>query len=115
MGAPHRRFRFSRRHVMTERMHTASHGDPPPPGAVRLEQLRSARLAATQILAQSATVDEAIPTVLVAVCDSLGWDVGAFWRVETDTIRCKEVRARTGVHVPLFEAATRNREFPLGT
>src|SRR5262245_15835503 len=99
---------------MTERLHSATDGDRPPPGPVRLEQLRNARLAATQILAQSATVDEAIPAVLVAVCDSLGWDVGAFWRVEGGKIHCKEVRARTGIHAPLFEASTRSREFPLG-
>jgi len=58
----------------------------------RLERRRSARLALTQILGEAATLQEAAPRILRAVCEGLGWDVGAFWTLDrqTDVLRCVE-------------------------
>jgi PAS domain S-box-containing protein len=56
----------------------------------RLEQRRSARLALTQILGEAATLQEAAPRILQAVCEGLGWDVGAVWTVDRQAgvLRC---------------------------
>ena len=40
--------------------------------------------AATRILAESTTFRDAAPKILRAVCESLGWQTGALWRVDRD-------------------------------
>jgi PAS domain S-box-containing protein len=79
----------------------------------RRGQLRNARLAITQILADAGTLAEATPRLLQAVCDSLEWDVGALWQVdaEAEVLRCLEVWHRPAVRIPKFEADCRRRTF----
>jgi PAS domain S-box-containing protein len=54
--------------------------------ADRLRRLAERRLAAqytaTRVLAESARPAEAVPELLRAVCQSVGWEVGAMWRVD---------------------------------
>jgi len=75
-----------------------------------------AQHAVTQILAAAATVQEATPRILQAVCESLVWDVGALWRVDRDAgvLRCVEIWRTAAVDVPEFEATTRQRTFSPG-
>lgn len=40
------------------------------------------QLAVSEILAESATIEEAIPWVLEAISTSIGWDLGAIWWVD---------------------------------
>jgi PAS domain S-box-containing protein len=82
----------------------------------RVESRRAARLAVTQILAAAATMDEAVPRILQSICEALGWDVGAFWRVDNQeqVLRCSEVWHRPSAQVSEFEAITRHRVFPPG-
>ena len=56
----------------------------------RREQLRNARLAVTQTLGQSPSVQEAARGVLQAVCENLGWDLGCLWLAdnEVDRLHC---------------------------
>jgi PAS domain S-box-containing protein len=38
----------------------------------------------TRILAEAATLDEATPKILEAMCECLGWDSGSLWRIDRD-------------------------------
>jgi PAS domain S-box-containing protein len=82
----------------------------------RAEARRGARLAATQALAQAATPAEAVPGVLRAVCESLGWDVGNFWAVDRGAGVLRHVAGWHGpaVQIAEFEAETRRRTFRPG-
>jgi two-component system CheB/CheR fusion protein len=54
---------------------------------------RAAAYAATQLLAQSATLGEVAPGLLEAVGRGLGWDLGALWEADPggDVLRCVAV------------------------
>jgi PAS domain S-box-containing protein len=57
----------------------------------REEQHRNARLAITEVLNQSISVEEAAAGFLRAVCENLRWDAGFFWLVDDEgqRLRCK--------------------------
>ena len=48
----------------------------------RTERLLNAQHAMTKVLASSTTVEEAVPKILKALCESFGWEVGLFWSVD---------------------------------
>jgi len=75
----------------------------------RAEQRRMAQHTVTHILAEATTLEEATPNILRAVCDCLGWDLGALWRRdrEAGVLRCIEMWHKESVEVPDFEAASR--------
>ncbi|TML56954.1 MAG: PAS domain S-box protein [Actinobacteria bacterium] len=75
----------------------------------RAEHRRMAQHAVTHILAEATTLEEATPDILRAVCDCLGWDLGALWRDdrEAGVLRCIEMWRKESVEVPDFEAASR--------
>ncbi|MBA2645183.1 MAG: PAS domain S-box protein, partial [Pyrinomonadaceae bacterium] len=58
------------------------------------QKLSQSRLATqysiTMILAEAATVEEATPNLIQAICESLGWDLGELWRVcpDEESLRC---------------------------
>lgn len=70
----------------------------------------------TQILAEAATPLEAAPRILKAICDSLEWDVGAIWDVnsEANVLRCVSVWHQPVMQAPEFEAITMRSTFPPG-
>jgi PAS domain S-box-containing protein len=80
------------------------------------ERRRNARLLISQILAQAASAAEAIPQVLQATCNSLGWDFGAFWTVDRDrgVLRCLGTWHPASAQVEDFAAGTREREYAPG-
>ena len=82
----------------------------------RLERRRSARLALTQILGEAATLQEAAPRLLQAVCEGLGWDAGAFWAVDphAGVLRCLERWHRPPVPEAAWGAFCRGQPFPPG-
>ena len=67
----------------------------------------------TQILAQAATLQEATPKILRAVCEYLVWDLGALWSRdhEAGVLRCVEAWHKGSVEVPEFEATSRATTF----
>ncbi len=82
----------------------------------RVERRLALRDWVTQTLAESISLAEAAPGILRAVCETLGWEMGALWTLEphVDLLRCVEVwHARPG-SIPEFEAATRARKFSRG-
>jgi PAS domain S-box-containing protein len=80
------------------------------------EQRLLAQHAVTQILADAATLDEATPKILQAMCECLVWDVGALWRIdrEAEVLRCVEVWHTAGIAIPHFEAVSRQGTFRPG-
>ena len=48
----------------------------------RAELQLAAQYAVTHVLATSGTARDAVPRILQAVCEHLGWDLGVFWTVD---------------------------------
>src|ERR1043166_10153978 len=80
------------------------------------EQRLVAQHTVTQILAQTATLQEATPKILQAVCELLLWDVGTLWSIDRDAgvLRCIEVWHKQSVQVPQFEEFPRERPLARG-
>src|SRR5579884_1166457 len=81
-----------------------------------LARRRSARLAVTQVLAQAGTLAEAAPRILQAVCESLGWDVGAFWMLDhqAHALRCQELWHTALIQAEEFGDCCRQQTFEPG-
>ncbi|MEH2251060.1 response regulator [Nostoc sp.] len=47
----------------------------------RTEQHLKAEYATTRVLAESTTINEAMPQILQGICESLGWNLSEFWMV----------------------------------
>jgi PAS domain S-box-containing protein len=73
----------------------------------RTEQRLVAQHSVTRILAEVATVEEATPKILQALCESLGWDLGTLWRIdqEAGVLRCAQMWRKPSVEATQFEAA----------
>ena len=56
----------------------------------RAERRLVSQYAVTRILAEAATLEEAVPKIIQAIGESLEWDLGLFWRADTATgvLRC---------------------------
>lgn len=69
-----------------------------------------------RVLAESATLSDAAPPILRAICESAKWEVGALWEVDEDAqvIRCVETSHLSG-GAPEFEKLTRECVFEPGT
>ena len=70
----------------------------------------------TRILADATTVGEAIPKVLQTMCECLGWDLGAVWRIDPKVrlLRCAELWRTSSVEAAQFEVVTRKSTFRAG-
>jgi PAS domain S-box-containing protein len=81
-----------------------------------VERRRNARLAVTQVIAESSTLRDAAASILRAICEGLGWDVGLLWVVDpkAETLRCDAVWHRPSVRVESFERVSRERTFKAG-
>ncbi len=89
--------------------------------AEMIERERQQRRVATQyeitrILAESPKLLEAAPNLLRAICENLGWDVGAIWEIEPQgqVLRCVEVWHGPAIEVAEFETLTRQHTFVSG-
>ena len=82
----------------------------------RAEERLVAQHTVTQILAEAATLQEATPKILQAVCECLVWDVGALWSIDrgAGVLRCVEVWHKESVEVLEFEATSRESTFVPG-
>lgn len=82
----------------------------------RTERRRSARLAATQILAHAVTLQEASTSLLQTICESLGWDLGACWVAdrEANVLRCQELWHNASIRAEAFMASSRQHAFEPG-
>jgi PAS domain S-box-containing protein len=67
-------------------------------------------------LGESATLAEAAPRMLAAVCESLGWDYGALWEVDRRgrTLRCVGTWHDSSLQVAEFVDSSRKTSFMRG-
>ena len=54
---------------------------------------QAAQHAATRVLAESETLGRAMPAILKAICESLGWHWSALWTIDREkgVLRCGEI------------------------
>jgi len=72
--------------------------------------------AVSQVLAEAASLKEATPKILQAICRTAGWETGALWRLDAQAqqLRCVDTWHVPSISIPGFEAATRERSFSKG-
>lgn len=77
------------------------------------EQRLAVEHAVTALLAQSATIEQALSAVIQAVCEKLQWDCGARWSLDqrTGTYRCVETWSIPSLEIADFLEHARSREF----
>jgi two-component system sensor histidine kinase/response regulator len=76
----------------------------------------TAEHAAARALVSAATIDEAAPKILEAICESLGWEHGALWTIDhgADVLRCAEIWNLPTVRFEEFDAISRALTFRRG-
>ncbi|GEM_PF-2229594 len=81
-----------------------------------LEHRLAIQYSVVRVLAESATLKEATPKIIEAICESTGWDMGAIWIVDhqADILRCIEHWHRPSVDFSEFVAITGQYTFPRG-
>jgi len=95
----------------------ASTALPPPDGSRSWAERQLTVLYETaRVLADSATYAEAVPRILNAVCDALGWEYGALWDVDprAGVLRCTATWSSMPASFESFAATSRNRTFAPG-
>lgn len=82
----------------------------------RIEKGLAAEHAVTRILAEEKTLVESAPRILQAICESLGWDLGALWRVDDTAgmLRCVQLWFDPAVEVAEFTQMCRDKMFAPG-
>lgn len=71
---------------------------------------------AARALVESATIGDAAPKILAAICEALGWEFGALWRIdrETDVLRCVDTWRGSDSDFPEFNRVSRESTFNRG-
>lgn len=82
----------------------------------REESQLAAQYAVTRALAESGSLEEASTTILKAVCETVGWELGAFWVVdgENKVLQCIDIWHAQPDRMAEFEAATKATAFRPG-
>jgi two-component system, sensor histidine kinase and response regulator len=75
-----------------------------------------AKDATTRVLAQSATIGDAIPNILETICQTLAWEIGVFWKLnrETNVLSCNSIWHGSSLDIAEFKSATRDMDFAAG-
>ncbi|MCE9527601.1 MAG: response regulator [Planctomycetales bacterium] len=84
--------------------------------AQQAAQRREVQYGIARVLAEANSLEETAPHILQAICEGLGWDVGAMWRVDShqNVLSCVGVWSRAEVRTPEFERSTEAMLFPPG-
>ncbi|HZS35023.1 MAG TPA: ATP-binding protein [Methylomirabilota bacterium] len=75
------------------------------------ERRLQAEFAVTRVFAESGPMEGLAPRLLLALCESLDWDLGEFWRVDEDVLRSDAIWYRETLDAEEF--ATLGRQVPL--
>jgi PAS domain S-box-containing protein len=71
------------------------------------EQRLHAEFLVTRVFADPDNSGDLVPRLLQALCESLAWDLGEFWRVDDDVLRYDSGWHRPGVDTREFNAVSR--------
>jgi PAS domain S-box-containing protein len=84
----------------------------------RIEKGLLAQYFISRVLSESVTIKQALPKIILAVCESLGWDIGEFWlpaiTSESSQLQCLEVWFKPHLKVAEFGEITKQTVFSLG-
>jgi PAS domain S-box-containing protein len=82
----------------------------------RAEERLTAQYAVTRVLAESRTLEEAVPKIMRAIGENLEWDCGVFWRVDKNAaaLRCLDQWLGRELDAEQFLTATWERTFKAG-
>jgi diguanylate cyclase (GGDEF)-like protein/PAS domain S-box-containing protein len=81
----------------------------------RAEQFLHAQHAVTRVLSEAEDVGAAMPKLLQALCESMAWDVGAYWTPESEErLRCRSIWHAPEVKVPGFRRMSEEITFAQG-
>jgi PAS domain S-box-containing protein len=82
----------------------------------RTQRRVATQYAVTRILAESNRLADTTPKIVRAICENLGWDMGAIWDVEPhgQWLRYVGIWHAPAVELGEFEIATRQATFPSG-
>jgi PAS domain S-box-containing protein len=82
----------------------------------RTERQLASQYAVTRVLAESRTLEEAGPKILQAICESLEWELGVFWRLDrqSSVLRCLDVWQSPGLNAEEFVLSTWQHMFAIG-
>ena len=82
----------------------------------RLEQNRNVRISVTQALGEADGVENGAASMLRAVCENLGWEVGFFWSVDDSgsALHCVQGWHQPHVGIANFEEESCRRTFARG-
>jgi len=70
----------------------------------------------TNVLAESSDLKQAAPFILEAICDNLGWDLGAIWTMDSlqPVLRCIHIWHSPHLHLEAFQHASQEIIFARG-
>jgi PAS domain S-box-containing protein len=82
----------------------------------RAERRQESQHAITRVLAESSSLKEATARILQSICESMGWTLGAVWRVDREALllRCVDVWHLPAASVAEFEELSRRSAFKMG-
>lgn len=65
----------------------------------------------TRVLAESETIDDAMPKIIKMVCETFGWDCGAYWQCDTPErlLRCSDTWSINSANVREFLTLCKQR------
>src|SRR5208282_2097987 len=74
-----------------------------------LEQRQGLEHNVTRVLAESQTLDDAMPTIIKMICETFGWDCGAYWRWDKrdGVLRCSDMWSINSSQVKEFLALSK--------
>ncbi|MGH8470955.1 MAG: GAF domain-containing protein, partial [Gammaproteobacteria bacterium] len=77
---------------------------------------QAAQHAATRVLAESETLGRAMPAILKAICESLGWHWSGLWTIdrEKEVLRCGDIWHAATVQLADFSAMSQGMTFAPG-
>jgi len=83
----------------------------------RAEEHLAAQHATTSVLAEAATLSEATPRILQAICEGLKWEIAAVWELNPNTqkLQCVNVWCSSGANLEEFEQVIRQMTFAKGS
>jgi signal transduction histidine kinase/CheY-like chemotaxis protein/uncharacterized membrane protein affecting hemolysin expression len=83
----------------------------------RAEKLQRIAYEATRLLAQADSMEEAMPEILEVICEGMGHEVAAIWKLDetTDILRCIHTWQRPGASAEEFLEASRKILLPAST
>ena len=80
------------------------------------ERRLTAEYVAARVLLDATSIEEAASRILQAICESLGWEHGALWTVDSegDCLRCAQMWSASPSRFPEFHAISKGTTFHRG-